>query len=129
MHPVQHPPHPEQQPPPRPIRWSRFAAWTVAAAVAAFAVGGLIASQAGNGGASVASPPACKKALAANFQKAMTDPDASPAPEPAACVGLDEATLERIGGEVMAEYTASPEAEKAFEDQWRKAWESATATP
>lgn len=116
--------------PPRPPRWGRFTAWTMVAAAAAFAIGGGVAHLAKDGGgSSIASPAACKKAMTARFQEAMEDPGASPKPEPPACVGLDEATLEKIGGEVMSEYTASPEAEKAFEEQWRKALESATATP
>jgi hypothetical protein len=127
--PTPYPPPPVPTSPPSPPRRGRFIAWTVAAAAAAFALGGLVASQGGDGGGPVANPAACKKAMAVDFEKAMADPGGPTSGAPGSCVGLDEATLERIMGEVISEYTASPAAEKAFEEQVRKALESATATP
>jgi len=79
----------------------------VAAAVAAFLLGGLIASQAGDDGGPVADPAACKKALAVNYRKAMADPNAPSASAPSACARLDRATLERITGEVVSAYLDS----------------------
>lgn len=109
--------------------WVRLITVTVVLAAGAFFAGGWIDDHLGGGGGPVASPAACKKALAANLQKAMENPGGPSMPEPAACVGLDDKTLDQIARDVASEGLMSPEAEKLFEDQWRKALESATATP
>lgn len=123
---------PAHQPPPQPPpRWGRFTAWTIAAAITAFGLGGgLAVLLADDEGGQVANPAACKAALTENLRKATAaGPDAPTAPAPPACLGLDHKTLEQITAEVVAEYWDSPEAEKAVEDAWREALESATAQP
>ncbi|MFD5221386.1 hypothetical protein ACFWMH_27475 [Streptomyces tendae] len=124
---------PPAYPPPPPSarpRWGRFTAWTVGAALAAFAVGGGLAVLLDNDeGESIVSETACRDGLQENMTKAMADgPDGESLPPPAACYSLDQATLERIAGEVMTEYLDSPEAEKLFEDAIREAMESAAAS-
>jgi hypothetical protein len=121
-----YPPHtypPAPPPPARPFRLGRFAAWTAAAAVVAFGIGGAlgVALKDDSGG----DPVACKAALAENYRAAMADPDGPTQPAPVACIGLDEGTLMRLTGEVVSEYLDSPEAD---EDLGR-ALESATAQP
>lgn len=131
--PPNYPPPPPGWTPPPPLparpRWGRWAAWTAGAALAAFAVGGGLAVLLDDGSEPIASETACRDGLRENMTKAAADgADSSPLPAPAACYGLDQATLERITGEVMAEYLDSPEAEKAFEDAMREALESAAAS-
>jgi len=112
--------------PPRPPRWGRFVAWTGAAACAAFAIGGGLAVWAQDDGDTIATPTACKAALAVNYREAMAaGPDAPTAAAPPACTGLDEATLRRITGEVVTEYLGSPQAD----EDARRAMESAAGTP
>ncbi|WP_406418019.1 hypothetical protein [Streptomyces sp. NBC_01614] len=92
--------------------------------------GAALAAKGDGGDESIADPAACRTALAKNLREATAaGPDASPLPAPPACLGLDEATLERITGEVISEYWESPEAEKVVEDAWREAWESAFPSP
>ncbi|MFJ3037732.1 hypothetical protein [Streptomyces tendae] len=127
------PPPPGWTPPPPPParpRWGRFAAWTAGAAIAAFAVGGGLAVLLDDdSGDPIASETACRDGLRENMTKAAADgSDGEPLPAPAACYGLDKATLERITGDVMKEYLDSPEAEKAVEDAMREAMESAAAS-
>ncbi|MEU3161800.1 hypothetical protein ABZ753_31010 [Streptomyces griseoincarnatus] len=128
------PPGPGWAPPPsaaqRP-RWGRFAAWTAVAAIAAFAVGGGIAIINDDSGQPIANPTACKEALYEHAREAMAAGEkATPATAlPAPCAGLDQVTLKRITGEVIAEYWKSPEADKAVEDAVREAVESAAAAP
>lgn len=116
-----------QPPHPRPLRWGRFTAWTTAAAITAFALGGgLGILLADDGDEPLANPAACKEALWENLRKtSAAGPNAPTASAPPACLGLDRATLERITREVISEYWDSPEAEKAVEDALR----SATARP
>lgn len=126
----QPPPYPPQfapaPPAPRPPRWGRFAVWTAALAAAAFAVGGGVAALTkDDGGDQVANPAACKTAMAANYRKAMADPQAPSASQPPACVGLSQATLQRIVGEVVSEYLDSDQAKRDMD----KALQSATAQP
>lgn len=45
---------------------------------------------------------ACRTALEADFRKAMEDPDAPSATRPPACEGVDDATLQRLAGEIIA---------------------------
>jgi hypothetical protein len=114
-------------PPPARPRWGRFAAWTAGAALAAFAIGGGLAVLLDDdGGEPIASETACRDGLRENMKKAtVTGPDGPSLPAPAACYGLDQATLERITGEVAGEYLDSSELEKAVEDAMREAMESA----
>ncbi|MFE0801105.1 hypothetical protein [Streptomyces sp. NPDC058812] len=129
--PPNYPPPPGWTPPPPPParpRWGRFAAWTAGVAVAAFAIGGGLAVLTDDDGDEpIANPTACKAALSEGAREAMVaGDDATPATAlPAPCVGLDEATLQRLTGEAMAEYLDSPEAGAAFEDAMREALESA----
>ncbi|MEV0015429.1 hypothetical protein [Streptomyces tendae] len=130
--PPNYPPPPGWTPPPplpaRP-RWGRWVAWTAGAALAAFAVGGGLAVVLDDGGEPIASETACRDALVKSMREhAAAGPDAPAASAPAACYGLDKATLERITGDVMTEYLDSPEAEKLFEDAMREALESAAAS-
>jgi hypothetical protein len=114
MHPSSYPPPP---PAARPPRWGRFIAWTCAAAVAAFAIAGGVAAltKDDDGDGPVASPAACKAALADNYRKVMANGGKGPtASEPPACVGLDQKTLERSTGEVVDEYLKSDQAKKDF---------------
>lgn len=126
------PPPPGWTPPPPPParpRWGRFAAWTAGAALAAFVVGGGLAVLLDDSGEPIASETTCRDGLRENMTKAAADgSDGEPLPAPAACYGLDKATLERITGDVMKEYLDSPEAEKRFEDAMREAMESAAAS-
>ncbi|WP_370665420.1 hypothetical protein [Streptomyces sp. IBSBF 2507] len=126
------PPPPGWTPPPPPARprWGRFAAWTAGAAIAAFAVGGGLAVLLDDeGGEPIASETACREALVKSMREtAAAGTDAPDASAPAACYGLDKATLERIMGDVITQYMDSPEAEKAFEDAMREAMESAAAS-
>jgi hypothetical protein len=120
------PPYLPPPPPSRPPRWGRFIAWTGAAAVAAFAIGGGLAVLMDDDASPTASPTACKAALTENYQEAMAaGPDAPTAAAPPSCLGLDEATLTRITGEVISEYLESPEAEEDME----RLLESAAAQP
>lgn len=128
--PPNYPPPPGWTPPPlqpaRP-RWGRFAAWTAGAAIAAFAIGGGLAVLLDDdGGEPIASETACREAVVKSMREnAAAGTDAPAASAPAACYGLDKATLERIAGEVVTEYLDSPEAEKVVEDAMREAMESA----
>lgn len=121
---MSHTPPPYYPPPPPPPPRKKHGAaiaWFVVACVAAALTGGgvAIATKDGNdgGGDSFANPVACKTALAENYREAVAaGPDAPTASAPPACVGLDRAALERITGEVVAEFLESPEAEQLFED-------------
>lgn len=76
-----------------------------------------------------ANPEACKAALAERFDAAMAKEGiGSPPP---ACAGLASKTLERITGEVMKDWMASPEGEKYFEESFEQGVEDAigSATP
>ncbi|WP_121701537.1 hypothetical protein [Streptomyces sp. E5N298] len=108
-------------------RWGRFAAWTVGAALAAFAIGGGLALLLDDGGGEpIASETGCREAVVKSMhENAAVGLDASAMSAPAACYGLDKATLERIAGEAVTEYLDSPEAEKAVKDAMREAMESA----
>ncbi|MBR8638620.1 hypothetical protein KEF29_03225 [Streptomyces tuirus] len=73
-------------PPPEPAhpsRWGRFATWTGAAAVAAFAIGGGLGVWL-NDDTTTANPSSCKSALEENFRAATgavaADRDSSPCP-------------------------------------------------
>ncbi|MCM8555357.1 hypothetical protein [Streptomyces sp. STCH 565 A] len=124
--PPNYPPPPDWTPPP-PARppWGRFAAWTAGAAIAAFAGGGGLAALLDDGGEPIASETACRAALADNYRDAVAaGPDAPSSSTPPACIGLPQATLERLIGEVVKEYLDSPEAEQAVEDAMREALES-----
>lgn len=125
------PPHYPPPPPPRPNRTNAIIIWTAVVLIAAIVGAGLYVSQSDDdGGGGIVDPVACKQALAENLRKASAaGPDAPTAPAPPACVGLDEATLERITGEVISEYWEGPEAEKLFGDAWRDAVESAYPSP
>jgi PBP1b-binding outer membrane lipoprotein LpoB len=48
---------------------------------------------------------ACKAAMRADYERSLTDPNAPTATRPPACNGIDDATLERLVGEVMTEVT------------------------
>lgn len=48
---------------------------------------------------------ACKAAMKAQFAQATTNPDALEGTRPAACQGVDDATLQRLAGEVIGEAT------------------------
>jgi hypothetical protein len=128
-----HPPQPAPQwapPPPRPPRWGRFAAWTGAAAVAAFAIGGGLAVVVNDDDGTAPDPAACKTALTANYREAMAaGPDAPTPAAPPACTGLDEATLKRITGEVVAEYLGSDQAKEDLRRAFEEGMESAAASP
>ncbi|CAL9350714.1 hypothetical protein SUDANB1_00455 [Streptomyces sp. enrichment culture] len=122
------PPYPPPAPT-RPLRWGRFAAWTGAAAVAAFAVGGGLSVWLDDD-TTTANPGSCKAALAENLRNATeAGPGGPTLPAPPACIGVDRVTLERITGEVITDYWKSPEADKAVEDAMRRAMESAAASP
>ena len=128
-----HQPYPPPPPvPPRPPRWGRFAAWTAATAVAAFAIGGGLGIWLDDD-TTTANPSSCKAALEKNFRTATeavaADRDSSPMPAPPECLGVDQVTLERITGEVVADYLESPEADKVVGDALRRAMESAAAAP
>ena len=117
------------QPYPPPPRWGRFAAWTAGAAVAAFAIGGGMAVWLDDD-TTTADPSSCKAALAENLRTATeAGPGGPTLPAPPECVGVDRVTLERITGEVIADYWKSREADKAVEDALRRAMESAAAQP
>lgn len=45
---------------------------------------------------------ACERALRANLAYALTHPDATPMPRPPACVGVPDATVERIAEKIMS---------------------------
>ncbi|MGK9463938.1 hypothetical protein ACSLFT_28490 [Streptomyces sp. G6] len=129
---MSHPPPPGNgwpppPPPPARPRWGRLAAWTAGAAIAAFAIGGGLATLTDDDGEQIANPTACKEALSEGAREAMdAGDDATPATAlPAPCVGLGEETLQRLTGEAIAEYLDSPEADRVFEDAWREALESA----
>ncbi|MEU3851737.1 hypothetical protein [Streptomyces sp. NPDC029554] len=128
------PPHypPPPPAPPRQPRWGRFTAWTAGAAIAAFAIGGGLGAWLDDD-TTTASPGSCKAALTENLHEATEAATAgseiSPMPPPPECLGVDQVTLERITGEVIADYWKSPEADKAVEDAMRRAMESAAATP
>ncbi|MFE9645300.1 hypothetical protein ACFYO0_14525 [Streptomyces sp. NPDC006365] len=116
--------------PPRPPRWGRFAAWVGGAAAAAFALGGGVAVLMNDDGSSVASPAACKTALAENYREAMAAGLDAPTPEaPPSCTGLDEATLKRITGEVVSEYLGSDQAKEDLRRAFEEGMESAAASP
>lgn len=124
-----YPPQPEYgwapPPPPPRRRWPRVLIWVVALPVLGVAIGGGAALLTKDDGVS-ASPAACKTALAANYRKAVADGGEGPQMgEPAACKGLDQATLERLTGEVVSEYLDSPEAKELFE----QGLESAAPSP
>lgn len=69
-------------------------------------------SRAG-GNATIADPAACKSALADNYRKAVAAGGKAPEQKrPAACVGLDAKTLEKITGQVISEYLDSSQASK-----------------
>lgn len=53
---------------------------------------------------------ACKAAMKAQLDKAMSDPNAPSGTRPPECVGVDDETLQRLAGEVMSEAmeTATP---------------------
>ncbi len=124
-----HQPYPPPSPA-RPPRWGRFAAWTVALAAAAFAVGlGVAALTKNDGGQPTANPTVCKAELAANYRRTMANPGGPTASAPPACLGLDEATLERLVGEVVNEYLGSDQAKRDWERIFEEALASATASP
>lgn len=65
------------------------------------------------GSSTIADPGACKSALADNYRKAVRAGGKGPAEKrPAACVGLDAKTLEKITGQVISEYLESDQASK-----------------
>lgn len=83
---------------------------TVTALLAATA---LALAGCSSGGDRIADPAACKAKLAANYRKAVRAGGKGPAEKrPAACVGLDAKTLEKITGEVISEYLESDQASK-----------------
>jgi outer membrane murein-binding lipoprotein Lpp len=46
---------------------------------------------------------ACKQAMREQYQTALKNPSGPAASRPAACNGVDDSTLERLAGEVLAE--------------------------
>jgi hypothetical protein len=77
-----------------------------------------------------ASAAACKAALADNYRKVMAAGGKGPEQErPAACVGLDAKTLEKITGEVIGEYLGSEQAKKDLGEAFEDGMASAMATP
>lgn len=124
---MNHPPTPPTWTPPPPPRWGRFTAWTGAAAIAAFAIGGGIATLTDRDSAN---PAACKTALAENYQKAVANGPGGPTmPAPPACAGLSHTELRRITEEVFSEYLDSDQADEDMERLIREAMESAAAQP
>lgn len=67
-------------------------------------VGALALSSTASGpvAPSTAGESACKAAMRAQYRSALRG-DPTPSVEPAACVGLDPGTLQRLAGEIMAE--------------------------
>ncbi|MET7651549.1 hypothetical protein [Streptomyces sp. NPDC005486] len=67
-----------------------------------------------------ADPQACKTAMAKQLEQGVAAADStSPQPtssRPAACAGVDDATLKRLVGEVTTEWLDSDQADKAAED-------------
>lgn len=123
------PPYP---PAPRQLRWGRFLAWTIGAAVAACLIGGGIARVAhrDDGGGPLANRAMCKAALSDRYRKVMANGGKRPkASSPPACVGLDEKTLEQITGEVFSEYLKSDQAKTDVDKALKDGMESALATP
>jgi hypothetical protein len=120
-------PHHPPAPPAPPFRWGRFTAWTTLAAVAAFWAGGGLGIALKDDGPSEA---ACKTALAENYRRAMAAGGKGPEqPAPDSCDGLDAATLDRLIGEVVAEYLESPQAEEDIGRAVEEGLESAAAQP
>jgi hypothetical protein len=98
--------------------------------VAAFALGGGLAVWLKDDSSTSANPAACKTALAANYREAVSNgPDGPTMAAPAACSGLDEATLKRITGEVISEYLESDQADEDLGRLLEEGMESAAATP
>lgn len=48
-------------------------------------------------------PAACKKAMSVQLKAAIEDPAAKAMGRPSECGGLDDETLQRLAGEVLAE--------------------------
>ena len=86
----------------------------------------LTAGCSGDNG-TLASPAACKKALATQLQEAM-DSDKKGS-RPAACEGLDAKTLEDLAGEVTAEWLETDGADKAVTDAMRDAFGDGIPVP
>ncbi|WP_433008763.1 hypothetical protein [Kribbella sp. CA-294648] len=51
---------------------------------------------------------ACKAAMKADYGKALATPGGPTASRPTACNGIDDATAQRLAGEVMSEVTPAP---------------------
>lgn len=87
--------------PQRPFHWGRWALWTLTAAVLAFAgfgaLGYALRDDSGD-------PAACKAAMRADFQRAIAaGADAPTSDRPAACNGIDDATVQRYASELVTE--------------------------
>ena len=126
-----YPPPPGWTPPPPPPprrKWPRVLVWVLALPVLGVVIGGGAALLTKDD--SSASPAACKRVLAANYQKAVADGGKGPdQKKPAACAGLDTKTLKKITGEVLSEYLASEQAEKDLGKAFEDGVASAMATP
>ncbi|MFE6483376.1 hypothetical protein ACFVGN_10640 [Streptomyces sp. NPDC057757] len=97
-----------------------------AATVALLALAALTAGCSGDSG-TLASPAACKKALAAQLQEAMDSGKKGSQPE--ACQGLDAKTLEEVTGQVTADWLKSDDADQAFTDAMRDAFGDGIPVP
>jgi hypothetical protein len=98
--------------------------------LAAAALGVALAGCGGNGDAGTPAPSpssgtaACKSALAEQLKTGMETPDAPSGTRPPACAGVDDTTLQRLVGEIIASAVPTPATSaapsfRATADSWQ----------